>query len=314
VIRFPITDLLSQQECYDYLVRTLHPKGLHCRRYHPLPTNQAPHHQRRTPVYVYRCQVCGNVFNLFTATVWEGTHYDCVTLVLVLRGFAQGIPTLQLADELELDYGTLLERRHRIQQFALDHKPTTTLPDAVTEADEMFQNAGEKGEKHDDPDDPPRYRANNRPGAGTMANDRPPILGVVGRTTGSIRLTVSENTQQATLQPQVEKDTQPTTRLNTDESSAYNHIRATGREHVTVCHSRHEYARDDDGDGFCEVHCNTMEGIWTGLRNFLRPFRGVHKKYLAAYVAMFEWAHNLKRVTADFLRTLMVSSFTYLPT
>jgi len=253
------------------------------------------------------------VFNLFSDTVWAGTHYDCVTLVLVLRGFAQGIPTLQLADELELDYGTLLERRHRIQQLALDHKPTTTLLDAVTEADEMFQNAGEKGEKHDDPDDPPRYRANNRPGAGTMDNDRPPILGVVGRTTGSIRLTVSDNTQQATIQPQVEKDTQPATLLNTDESSAYNHIRDTGRGHVTVCHSRHEYARDDDGDGFCEVHCNTMEGIWTGLRNFLRPFRGVHKKYLAVYVAMFEWTHNLKRVTADFLRTLMVPSFIYLP-
>jgi hypothetical protein len=39
-----------------------------------------------------------------------------------------------------------------------------------------------------------------------------------------------------------------------------------------------------------------MEGTWTGLRNFLRPFRGVHKKYLAAYVAMFEWAHNPKRI------------------
>ena len=265
-------------------------------------------------MYDYRCRVCGNVFNLFTDTVWEGTHYDCVTLVLVLRGFAQGISTLQLADELELDYGTLLERRHHLQQLALDHKPTTALPDAVTEADEMFENAGEKGEKHDDPDDPPRCRANNRPGAGTMDNDRPPILGVVGRTTGYIRLTVSDNTQQATIQPQVERNTETCTLLNTDESTAYSHIADTGRRHVTVCHSHHEYARDDDGDGFCEVHCNTMEGIWTGLRNFLRPFRGVHKKYLAAYVAMFEWAHNLKRVTADFLRTLMVSSFTYLPT
>lgn len=25
---------------------------------------------------------------------------------------------------------------------------------------------------------------------------------------------------------------------------------------------RSEYARDDDGDGFCEVHVNTMEGFW----------------------------------------------------
>jgi transposase-like protein len=314
MIRFPLSDLLDEQECYDYLLRTLHPAGLHCRHGHPLPSGQAPHDRSRAPIFDYRCRVCGNVFNLFTATVWEGTHYSCRTIVLIMRGFVQGMPTLQLAEELELDYGTLLEHRHEIQQLGLEHKPTDPLPDDVTEADEMFQNAGEKGDKHDDPDDPPRRRANNRPGAGTMDNDRPPILGVVGRTTGQIRLTVCDNTQQATLQPQVERNTSSDTLLNTDESSAYNHVAETGRGHVTVCHSRHEYARDDDGDGFCEVHCNTMEGIWTGLRNFLRPFRGVHKKYLAAYTAMFEWAHNLKRVTMDFLRTLMVPNFTYLPT
>ncbi|MBI4564297.1 MAG: hypothetical protein HY716_06355 [Planctomycetes bacterium] len=57
---------------------------------------------------------------------------------------------------------------------------------------------------------------------------------------------------------------------------------------------RHEWARDDDGDGIREVHCNMSEGLWTGWRNILRPFRGVHKKYLAPYVAVFEWAHNLK--------------------
>jgi transposase len=53
------------------------------------------------------------------------------------------------------------------------------------------------------------------------------------------------------------------------------------------------------------VHCNAMEGTWTELRNFLRPFRGVSKWRLAGYVAMFEWANNLKRVTDDFLRRLL---------
>jgi hypothetical protein len=51
-----------------------------------------------------------------------------------------------------------------------------------------------------------------------------------------------------------------------------------------------------------------MEGLWIGCL-----FRSRHKKYLAAYVAMFEWAHNLKRVTLNFLRILMLSNFTYLP-
>jgi transposase len=97
-----------------------------------------------------------------------------------------------------------------------------------------------------------------------MVNDRPPIQGVVGRTSGQIRLTVCENTQQQTIQPKVEQATLRTTTVYTDESSAYNHVSDTGRVHLTVCHSQHEYARDDDGDGVREVHCNTMEGIWTG--------------------------------------------------
>jgi len=306
MIRFPLHELLCPQKCYDWLLRILHPDGLACPQGHPLPAGQAPHDRHRAPIVDYRCRVCGAVFNLFTGTPWAKTRLTCDRIVLIIQGVAQGKPTLQLAEELDLDYSWLLERRHRIQAQAQAALPREEpLPDDVTEADELFQNAGEKGEKHCDPDDPPRRRANKRPGLGTMANDRPPVLGVVGRTSGQLRLTVCASTQQATIQLAVERDTLPTATVNTDESGAYNQLAATGRRHATVCHSRHEWARDDDGDGIREVHCNTSEGIWTGLRNFLRPFRGIHKKYLAQYTAMFEWAHNLKRVTLYYLRVLL---------
>jgi hypothetical protein len=61
------------------------------------------------------------------------------------------------------------------------------------------------------------------------------------------------------------------------------------------------------------VHDNTLEGIWTGLRNFLRPFRGVNKVYLGQYVAMFRRAYNLKAVTPGLLRTLLGSSTKTIP-
>ena len=77
--------------------------------------------------------------------------------------------------------------------------------------------------------------------------------------------------------------------VHTDEWQGYHSLPASGRRHATVSHAVHEWARDDDGDGIREVHCNTLEGLWTGLRNFLRPFRGENKKYLHQYVAMFEW-------------------------
>ena len=28
-----------------------------------------------------------------------------------------------------------------------------------------------------------------------------------------------------------------------------------------MCHAADEYARDEDSDGFCEVHVNTIEGL-----------------------------------------------------
>jgi len=143
MMRFPVTDLLDEEECYRYLLDALHPEGLHCPNGHPLPEGQAPHDRSRAPIVKYRCRECGAVFNLFTGTLWSGTHYDCKTIVMVLRGIAQGVPTLHLAEELELDYSTLLDRRHQIQRQALKGAQTG-LPDRRVEADEMFQNAGEK--------------------------------------------------------------------------------------------------------------------------------------------------------------------------
>ena len=76
---------------------------------------------------------------------------------------------------------------------------------------------------------------------------------------------------------------------------------------MTVDHSgpKSTWARDDDVDGVREVHCNTQEGLWTGVRNFLRRFRGVRKWYLAQYQAIFQWGYNIKSVTDEFLRTLL---------
>ena len=62
--------------------------------------------------------------------------------------------------------------------------------------------------------------------------------------------------------------TGPKATVNTDEWRGYNHLPAMGRRHATVCHTAGEWARDDDGDGIREVHDNTLEGLWTGLRNF----------------------------------------------
>ena len=144
-------------------------------------------------------------------------------------------------------------------------------------------------------------------GHGTWDNDRPPILGLVGRSSKPLRLDTCHRGARAELEPHVLSAIRPGTTVGTDEWRAYARLPEAGRPHATVCHKpdRREWARDDDGDGIREVHCHTMEGSSAGLRNFLRPFRGVHKKYLQQYAVIFAWAHNLKTVTLDYLRALL---------
>jgi len=165
-----------------------------------------------------------------------------------------------------------------------------------------FRTRGKKGDEHFDPLDPPRRRANKQRGRGTYANDRPPVIGTVGRQTGQVRLRVLLDTKGKTLVSHVHQFTQAGSQLYTDEYQSYNHVI---RPHATVCHSAGEWARDDDGDGIREVHCNTTEGLWTDVRNFLRPFKGVHKKFLSGYIAICEFRRNVKRISPEFISSLV---------
>jgi transposase len=165
---------------------------------------------------------------------------------------------------------------------------------------------GKKSTPHLDPDDPPRRRANKRRGRGTYANDRPPIIGVINRETHECRYWVVAHADKVTSQDIIIESLPSTsTLLFTDEGTNYINVHP---QHKTVCHGQYEWARDADGDGMREVHCNTCEGAGTILRTFLRPFRGVHKQYLPDYVATFETLHNAKRITPDVVQRMCYGS------
>jgi transposase len=62
-----------------------------------------------------------------------------------------------------------------------------------------------------------------------------------------------------------------------------------------VNHGKGEYTRDEDGDGFHEVHVNTIEGVWSLLRFWLRPHREVSQEKLPLYLGFFEYVYNVRR-------------------
>ncbi len=112
---------------------------------------------------------------------------------------------------------------------------------------------------------------------------------------GQVVMRMLANVQQKTIQPILEAVIAPRTMVYTDEYDIYSRLTDWGYEHKTVCHSKGEYARDEDGDGFHEVHVNTIEGVWSLLRSWLRPHRGISQENLPLYLAFFEFTHNVRQ-------------------
>ena len=102
------------------------------------------------------------------------------------------------------------------------------------------------------------------------------------------------NVQQTTIRPVIEATVARGTLVHTDEYDVYARLETWGYSHKTVCHTRGEYARDEDGDGFCEVHVNTLEGVWSLLRSWLRSHRGISQEKLPLYLGFFRFVHNAR--------------------
>jgi transposase-like protein len=95
---------------------------------------------------------------------------------------------------------------------------------------------------------------------------------------GEVVIRMLVNVQQTTIEPLIKATIASGSLVYTDEYTIYNSLLEWGFLHKTVCHGRGEFARDEDGDGYCEVHVNTMEGFWSLLRSWLRPHRGISQE------------------------------------
>ena len=111
---------------------------------------------------------------------------------------------------------------------------------------------------------------------------------------GQVVIRMLENVKQTTIQPLIKSVITSGTLIYTDEYNIYDRLVEWGYKHKSVCHSAGEYARDEDNDGFYEVHVNTMEGFWSLLRSWLRPHRGISQEKLPLYLSFFECLHNIQ--------------------
>jgi transposase len=298
-------DQMSERELWALLIRVRWPQGPVC-----------PHCGETDPQYVtgfdpdYRqglgrwgCRICaeagdpgeGGTFTPLTGTLLAGSRLDARSLWLLVELFADRKASVEAAKEVRVNRHTA-DRLFRLLRAAIYQtrslEPITLAPTDVVECDEVYLTAGLKGPAGGLAlDRAARRRGLKRRGRGTWDSDRLPIFGLLCRG-GQVRLFVLRNVQTQTIQPIVEQMVQRGARVYTDSYSIYHFLAREGYQHQVVNHSAGQYALDLDGDGHCEVHCNTLECTWSWLRPMIRTYRGVSKVYLPLYVAQFEFLFN----------------------
>jgi transposase-like protein len=139
-----------------------------------------------------------------------------------------------------------------------------------------------------------RRRLKGAPGRETLAKEKWPVFGMIQRT-GEVFIGMLENVQQTTIGPLIRWTIAPGAVVYTDEYDIYARLVGWGYTHRTVCHAAGEFARDEDEDGSCGVHVNTVEGFWSLLRSWLRPHRGISQEKLPLYLGLFEFIQNVRR-------------------
>src|SRR4051794_25616999 len=315
-----LSSLIDDAKCFELVRQHRWPDGVRCPRCDGAKIARDGRDDTQPRRQRHRCAACGTRFDDLTGTVLAGNHQPLRVWVLCLYFMGLNLSNRQIARELGLSQPDVQLMTERLRAGLVARMPPVRLEGEV-EIDEVYVVAGHKGRPADvakgggsagvagwrerpgaarrrrtSRPSPARSRGAGRggaPGRGTLAKDKPPVLGLIQRG-GQVVLRMLANVQQKTIEPIIGATVARGALVYTDEYDIYARLDEWGYGHETVCHARGEYARDDDGDGFCEVHVNTMEGVWSLLRSWLRPHRGVSQEKLPLYLAFFEFVHNAR--------------------
>jgi transposase-like protein len=293
VINLP--NLIDDAKCFQTVRDLRWPDGVacpHCDSKEVVKDGKddtQPHRQR------YDCRACGRRFDDLTGTVFAGHHQPLRAWILCLYFMGLNLSTYQIAKELDLDRGDVQAMTTTLRRGIVERRPEPALASEV-ECDEVYVTAGHKGNPEavkEKGRSGRRRRLKGERGRGTLAKEKPPIFGMLQRG-GEVVIRMLENVKQVTIGPLIKETIARGSVVYTDEYDIYSRLDDWGYNHETVCHAAGEFARDDDGDGFCEVHVNTLEGFWSLLRSWLRPHRGISQEKLPLYLGFFEFVHNVR--------------------
>lgn len=301
-----ISNIIDDNKCYKEIQKIRWKDGVTCPNCESKDIKKSGFNFQNKLQQHYKCKICKKKFDDLTGTVFSKHNISAPKMVIFLYLLGLNLSNNQIAQELNIKQSTAQNIATTLRGEVLKNKPKVKIQNSA-EIDEVYVIAGHKG-------DSLAVKAKNRKprvrrlkgarGRGTAQNDKVPVVGIIERN-GDLVMQMFPNVQQVTIKPFITENIEKGTLIYTDEYNIYSRLIEWEYEHKTVCHSKGEYARDEDNDGFYEVHTNTIEGVWSLLRSWLRPHRGISQEHLPSYISFFEFTHNLRKRGGKLLDSLL---------
>lgn len=273
-----------EEACKVYLTARRFPEGAFC----PRCFNTKVYELKSRPWH-WQCQQCdpnGYRFSLTVDTIFENTNkplrewFRVVHLMLTSK---KGISALQVQRVMGFgSYETAWSMCHKIRAALIE--PEKKLG-GIVEVDETWI-GGKDYNKH---------WAKKSGGRGGAGSGKTPIVGAVSRKGNVVARVLTRVTKKALQGFVREVVSDKVSLMATDENNLYDGLEANFPR-KSVHHESGHYV-------IGAVHTNTIEGFWSIFkRGIVGSFHKVSHKYMALYVAEFQFRYN-NRLNANIFQT-----------
>jgi transposase-like protein len=286
----------DETACDTYLVEHRWPAGVVC------PRCGSDHVYKLTAMeFKWECMNCASGtsyrFSHLVGTIFENTNKslrEWFRVIHMMLTSKKGVSALQVYRVMGFgSYETALSMCHRIRAGLADKEFNKLM--GIVEVDETFVGgkAANRHRKDRDGGDGPV-------GRGGIGSGKVPVVGAVSRKGNVVARVIETVSTELLTQFVREAVSHKVSLLCTDQWSGYKKL---GGEypHAIIRHTHGEYVNG-------AIHTNTIEGFWSIFkRGIVGTYHKVSKKYLALYVAEFQFRYN-NRTNDDIFGTA-VSGF-----
>ena len=253
-----------------YLKARRWPDGVHCPR-----CGNPKVYDLRSRKWHWQCEQCapdGYRFSVIAGTIFENTNKPLrqwFKVVHLMTTSKKGISSLQIQRQMGFgSYETALSMTHKIRAAMM--QPEVKLG-GIVEMDETYVGGKDKNRHWD-----------KKKG---VHDRKTPIIDAVQRKGNVIARVLEKVTSQTMLDFVNEAISNKVSLLATDSWPGYSDY-LNKFPHGSVDHHRHQYVVG-------AVHTNTIEGFWSIFkRGVIGTFHKVSAKYMALYVAEFQFRYN----------------------